>query len=289
MEEEGWTPWKDVIEAQKSQASVEIFVKRNRKNQESNEKCKKCRKTVNTGVRCSSCHLGFHWNCGGVKKRETNQDIISQNFWECTYCRTIDKNCPRCKDLIKEVKNLKRTIVDLKKHLNEINKELADSALRCLEFEDKAKLERELRRKFEHEMDKLQDKLDAYSSSDDSTISKVSETSEDEKRPNSRGSDHKKKGRNGDDSSNSNNNGDGVPTEKRQPTGVFDEARQKQKQKSRPSPGSAEGAGEESRASPHWSRKYNLKARKLTSTPRTKISIKWRRYGVCGFQSPQTQ
>ena len=54
-------------------------------------------------------------------------------------------------------------------------------------------------------------------------------------------------------------------------------------------PGSAEGAGEESRASLHWSRKYNLKARKLTSTPRTKISIKWRRYGVCGFQSPQTQ
>ena len=53
--------------------------------------------------------------------------------------------------------------------------------------------------------------------------------------------------------------------------------------------GSAEGAGEESRASPHWSRKYNLKARKLTSTPRTKLSIKWRRYGVCGFQSPQTQ
>ena len=74
--------------------------------------------------------------------------------------------------------------------MNEINKELADSTLRCLEFEDKAKLERELRRKFEHEMDKLQDKLDAYSSSDDSSISEVSET------------------RNGDDSSNSNNNGD---------------------------------------------------------------------------------
>ena len=115
-----------------------------------------------------------------------------------------------------------------------------------MEFEDKAKLERELRRKFEHETDKLQDKLDAYSSSDDSTISEVSETSEDEKRPNSGGSDHKKKGRNGDDSSNSNNNGDnenGEPTEKRQPTkksGVSDEARQKarqkQKQKSRPGP-----------------------------------------------------
>ena len=242
VEEEGWTPWEDVVEAQKSQASVEIFVKRNRKNQESNEKCKKCRKTLNTGVRCSSCHLGFHWNCGGVKKRETKQDIISQNFWECTYCRTIDKNCPTCKDLIKEVKHLKRTIVDLEKHLNEINKELADSALRCLEFEDKAKLERELRRKFEHETDKLQDKLDVYSSSDDSTISEVSETSEDEKRPNSRGSDHKKKRRNGDDSSNSNNSGDnenGLPTEKRQPTkksGVSDEARQKQKQKSRPDP-----------------------------------------------------
>ena len=41
-------------------------------------------------------------------------------------------------------------------------------------------------------------------------------------------------------------------------------------------PGSAEGAGEESHASLHWSRKYNLKAHKLTSTPRTKISIKWR-------------
>ena len=112
VEEEGWTPWEDVIEAQKSQASVEIFIKRNRKNQESNEKCKKCRKTGktgNTGVRCSSCHLGFHWNCGGVKKRDTKQDIISQNFWECTYCRAIDKNCPRCKDLIKEVKNLKGT------------------------------------------------------------------------------------------------------------------------------------------------------------------------------------
>ena len=103
--------------------------------------------------------------------------------------------------------------------MNEINKELADSTLRCLEFEDKAKLERELRRKFEHEMDKLQDKLDAYSSSDDSSISEVRET------------------RNGDDSSNSNNNGDnenGVPSEKRQLTkksGVSDEARQKQKQK----------------------------------------------------------
>ena len=224
VEEEGWTPWKDVVEAQQSQASAKIFVKRSRKNQESSEKCKKCRKTVNTGVRCCSCHLGFHWNCGGVKKRETKQDIISQNFWECTYCRTIDKNCPRCKDLIKEVKNLKRTIVDLEKHLNEINKELAASALRCLEFEDKAKLERELRRKFEHEMDKLQDKLDAYSSSADSSISEVSET------------------RNGDDSSNSNINRDnenGVPSEKRQPTkksGVSDEARQKHKQKSRPSP-----------------------------------------------------
>ena len=223
-EEEGWTPWKDVVEAQQSQASAEIFVKRNRKNQESSEKCKKCRKTVSTGVRCSSCHLGFHWNCGGVKKRETKQDIISQKFWECTYCRTIDKNCPRCKDLIKEVKILKRTIVDLEKNLNEINKELADSTLRCLEFEDKAKLERELRRKFEHEMDQLQDKLDVYSSSDDSSISEVSET------------------RNGDDSSNSNNNGDnenGVPSEKRQLTkksGVSDEARQKQKQKNRPSP-----------------------------------------------------
>ena len=108
--------------------------------------------------------------------------------------------------------------------MNEINKELADSTLRCLEFEDKAKLERELRRKFEHEMDKLQDKLEAYSSSDDSSISEVSET------------------RNGDDSSNSNNNGDnedGVPSEKRQLTkksGVSDEARQKQKQKNRPSP-----------------------------------------------------
>ena len=219
VEEEGWTPWKDGVEAQQSQTSVEIFVKRNRKNQESSEKCKKCRKTANTGVRCSSCHLGFHWNCGGVKKRETKQDIISQNFWECTYCRTIDKNCPRCKDLIKEVKNLKRTIGDLEKHLNEINKELADSTLRCLEFEDKAKLERELRRKFEHEMDKLQDKLDAYSSSDDISISEVSET------------------RNGDDSSNSNINCDnenGVPSEKRQPTkksGVSDEARQKRKQK----------------------------------------------------------
>ena len=233
VEEEECTPWEDVIEAQKSQASVEIFVKRNRKNQESNEKCKKCRKTVNTSVRCFSCHLGFHWNCGGVKKRETKQDIISQIFWECTYYRTIDKNCPRCKDLIKEVKNLERTIVDLEKHLNEINKELADSTIRCLEFEDKAKLERELRRKFKPETDKLQDKLDAYSPSDDSTISEVSETSEDEKRPNSRGSDHKKKGRNDGDSSNSNNNADnenGVPTEKRQPTkksGVSNEARQK--------------------------------------------------------------
>ena len=154
---------------QQTEQSQSVIIK---KNSNTEEKCKKCSKKLNNGVRCLTCKKGFHWRCGGVTEARKKENITEGNSWECWFCRNLDKDCQLCKQQKKEIKNLKQNIVELEKHLQTINQELANSTLRCVELEDRVKIEQQLRKRFESELEEL--RKESSSDSDSSKNNTVS-------------------------------------------------------------------------------------------------------------------
>ena len=92
----------------------------------------------------------------GVSLESGKESVKQEKKWECLFCRFVDKNCLLCKDRLKEINSLKRCITDLEKNLQFINAELAKGTLRCTELEDQVKIERQLRKKIERDLEEMQ-------------------------------------------------------------------------------------------------------------------------------------
>ena len=150
---------------------------------ETTENCVKCKKKLINGVRCYQCGKGLHWRCGGVSKDEVKDEIITQNYWNCIYCRMTDKNCPSCSLKEKEIKELKLSCVELEKSIKKLKHELKVCNEKHTDAEDRLTRERKLRKRTEDELMELQE-MHAYNSessiSSDVSCSNSSDESENE-------------------------------------------------------------------------------------------------------------
>ena len=84
------------------------------------------------------------------------------------FCRRVDKNCLLCKGRLKEINSLKRCITDLERNLQSINAELAKGTLRGTELEDQVKIERQLGKKIERDLEEMQSNSSSSGSRSDS-------------------------------------------------------------------------------------------------------------------------
>ena len=165
---------------QSSQHKFSVVIKNSN---ETTENCVKCKKKLIYGVRCNQCGKGLHWRCGGVSKDEVKDEIITQNNWNCIYCRMTDKNCPSCSLKEKEIKELKLSCVELEKSIKKLKHELKVCNEKYTDAEDRLTRERKLRKRTEDELMELQE-LHAYNSessiSSDASCSNSSDESENE-------------------------------------------------------------------------------------------------------------
>ena len=150
---------------------------------ETTENCVKCKKKLINEVRCNQCGKGLHWRCGRVSKDEVKDEIITQNYWNCIYCRMTDKNCPSCSLKEKETKELKLSCVELEKSIKKLKHELKACNQKYTDAEDRLTREQKLRKRTDDELMEPQE-MHAYSSessiSSESSCSTSSDESENE-------------------------------------------------------------------------------------------------------------
>ena len=107
----------------------------------------------------------------GILKDQIKDAILQSNSWECHHlCRISDKDCHSCKAKVKEIKSLKKNIIDLEKKLSGVNADLETHYSRITDLEDRLSKERNLRKRFEkdfHDLEELQkERRMCFSSSD---------------------------------------------------------------------------------------------------------------------------
>ena len=59
-----------------------------------------------------------------MSKDEVKDEIITQNNWNCIYCRMTDKNSPSCSLKEKEIKEPKLSCMELEKSIKKLKHEL---------------------------------------------------------------------------------------------------------------------------------------------------------------------
>ena len=60
------------------------------------ELCKKSERKLVSGVRCTRCKNGLHWNCAGISKDSVKSEVIANKDLSCVFCRNSSKNCMAC-------------------------------------------------------------------------------------------------------------------------------------------------------------------------------------------------
>ena len=133
---------------QSSQHKLSIVIKNSN---ETAKNCVKCKKKLIDGLSYSQCEKGLHWRCGGVSKDEIEDEIITQNYWNCIYC------CPSCSLKEKEIKELKLSCVKLQKSIKKLKHELKTCSEKYTDAEDQLTRERKLRKRTEDELMELQE------------------------------------------------------------------------------------------------------------------------------------